>query len=118
MNKTIERIAPFALGLIVLGLWQGGIWITQTPSYIFPGPVDIVSAYFADYKVLDAGLISTLTVTLTALAAATVIGVALAVAMAASPLLRAGIHPWAVIIQVTPLVSVAPIIYVLINQPF
>jgi NitT/TauT family transport system permease protein len=118
MNKTIERLAPFALGLIVLGLWQGGIWITQTPSYIFPGPIDIVCAYIDDYKVLDAGLMSTLTVTLAALAAATIIGVALAVAMAASPLLRAAIHPWAVIIQVTPLVSVAPIIYVLINQPF
>ncbi|WP_297493222.1 ABC transporter permease [Acidocella sp.] len=118
MNKTTARLAPFALGLIVLGLWQGGLWITQTPSYIFPSPVDIVKAYIDDYKVLDAGLISTLTVTFTALAAATVIGVALAIAMAASPLLRAAIHPWAVIIQVTPLVSVAPIIYVLINQPF
>lgn len=118
MNKTVARIAPFALGLIALSLWQGGIWITQTPSYVLPGPLDIVHAYIDDQQALDAGLISTLTVTLAALAAATIIGVALAVAMAASSLLRAAIQPWAVIIQVTPLVSVAPLIYVLVDQPF
>ncbi len=118
MNRAMERAAPYAFGLIILGLWQGAIYVTQTPSYVFPGPLDIVKAYLDDYSVLNAGLVSTLTVTLAALAAATFLGVALAVIMAASPLLRAAIQPWAVIIQVTPLVSVAPIIYVLINQPF
>jgi NitT/TauT family transport system permease protein len=118
MNKLIERIAPYALGLIALALWQGGIWVTQTPSYVLPGPLDIIQAYIAGHQALNAGLASTLMVTFAALAAATIVGVALAVAMAASPLLRAGIQPWAVIIQVTPLVSIAPLIYVLINQPF
>lgn len=118
MNKFLERIAPYALGLIALALWQGGIWFTQTPSYVLPGPLDIIRAYIDGHQALNAGLVSTLIVTFAALAAATIIGVALAVAMAASPLLRAGIQPWAVIIQVTPLVAVAPLIYVLINQPF
>lgn len=118
MNKAVERIAPYVLGLIALALWQGGIWLTHVPSYVLPGPVDIIRAYITAHKALNAGLISTLTVTFSALAAATIIGVVLAVAMAASPLLRAAIQPWAVIIQVTPLVSVAPLIYVLIDQPF
>lgn len=118
MHKTIERIAPFALGLLALGAWQGGVMFTQTPSYVLPGPVDMVRAYFEDRAALDSGLVSTLTVTFAALLTATVIGVALAVAMAASSLLRAAIQPWAVIIQVTPLVSIAPLIYLWVNRPF
>src|SRR5271157_2350694 len=110
MNKTIERIAPFAFGFIALGAWQGLVSALGVPSYVLPGPIAIVQAYIADHAALDAALLSTLSVTFAALAAATAIGVALAVAMAASRLFRAAIQPWAVILQVTPIVAIAPFI--------
>jgi NitT/TauT family transport system permease protein len=109
---------PFLFGIIGLGLWQGAIWITQTPAYVLPGPIAIVNAYIGDYAVLNAALVSTLTVTFTALLVATVLGVVLALLMAASSLARAAIQPWTVILQVTPVVAIAPLIIIWVNQPF
>ena len=118
MKKSVERAIPFLFGILALCLWQAAIWITQTPAYIVPGPIAIVSAYVDDYATLNAALLSTLTVTVTALLAATALGVILALVMAASDLVRAAIQPWAVILQVTPVVAIAPLIIIWVNQPF
>jgi NitT/TauT family transport system permease protein len=118
MSKVLERLAPFAFGGIVLLLWQVLVWTLSIPPYVLPGPLNIAEAYASDYAVLNWGLLSTLIVALTALAAATTIGVALAIAMAASRLFRAALQPWAVILQVTPVVAIAPLIIVWVNQPF
>jgi NitT/TauT family transport system permease protein len=118
MTKSIERVMPFVFGIIGLCLWQAAIWITQTPAYILPGPIAIINAYIGDYATLNAALLSTLSVTFTALVTATLLGVILALVMAASNLARAAIQPWAVILHVTPVVAIAPLIIIWVNQPF
>jgi NitT/TauT family transport system permease protein len=118
MKTNIERAAPFVFGAVALGLWQFAVWAMGVPPYVLPGPIAIAEAYAGDYPVLNSALVSTLTVTFAALAAATVIGVALAVAMAASSLFRAAVQPWAVMLQVTPVVAIAPLIIIWVNQPF
>jgi NitT/TauT family transport system permease protein len=114
----VERIAPYGFGLLGLGLWQLAVWGMEVPVYVLPGPVAIVKAYAGDFGVLNAALASTLTVTFAALVVSTILGVALALAMAASNLARAAIQPWAVILQVTPVVAIAPLIIIWVNQPF
>jgi len=118
MSSSLERVAPVFFGLIGLGLWQGAVWALAVPPYVLPGPIAIVNAYAGDYGTLNAALVSTLTVTLAALLVSAALGVALALAMAASSLLRAAIQPWAVILQVTPVVAIAPLIIIWVNQPF
>jgi NitT/TauT family transport system permease protein len=118
MNSWIERIAPVGFGLLGLALWQLAVWGLAVPVYVLPGPLAIVKAYAGDFAVLNAALVSTLTVTFAALLVSTVLGVALALAMAASQLARAAIQPWAVILQVTPVVAIAPLIIIWVNQPF
>lgn len=118
MNKTVERVAPFAFGLLGLAIWQAAVSLLAVPQYVLPGPVAIVRAYAGDAAVLNAALLSTLVVTLTALAVSAALGLVLALAMAASSLLRAAIQPWAVILQVTPVVAIAPLIIIWVNQPF
>jgi NitT/TauT family transport system permease protein len=118
VNKFVEIAAPFAFGAVALGLWQGIVWGLGIPPYVLPGPIAIASAYITDYPILNPALVSTLTVTFAALLAATTLGVALAVAMAASSLFRAAIQPWAVILQVTPVVAIAPLIIIWVNDPF
>lgn len=118
MNRLLERLAPFVFGLLALGLWQGSVWALAVPSYVVPGPIAIFNAYLADATILNHALLSTLVVTFAALLTATVLGVFLAVAMAASTLFRAAIQPWAVILQVTPVVAIAPLIIIWVNQPF
>jgi NitT/TauT family transport system permease protein len=118
MSKSMERIAPFVFGLIALALWQGAVWVTNTPSYIVPGPVEILKALFDARAALGAGLLSTLAVTVAALLVSTLLGVFLAVAMAASQFFRAAIQPWAVMLQVTPIIAIAPLIIIWVGQPF
>lgn len=118
MNKWIERLAPIIFGVIALSLWQAAVTLGGVPSYVVPGPIDIWHAYLDSYAILNPALLSTLTVTVAALAVATTVGVALAVAMAASTLFRAAVQPWAVILQVTPIVAIAPLIILWVPQPF
>jgi NitT/TauT family transport system permease protein len=118
MNRLLERVAPIIFGIIALSAWQGAVWIMDVPSYVIPGPLAIAQAYFRDYAILNPALLSTLTVTFAALLVATAVGVALAVAMAASQLFRAAVQPWAVMLQVTPIVAIAPLIILWVPQPF
>jgi NitT/TauT family transport system permease protein len=118
VKKPLERAGPFLFGIIALCLWQGAIWITGTPPYILPGPLAVASAYGSDFGSLNAALLSTLSVTLAALLAATLLGVGLALMMSLNDLLRAAVLPWAVILQVTPIVAIAPLIIIWVNQPF
>lgn len=118
MNRTLEVGAPLVFGIFALSLWQGLVWALDVPPYVVPGPIAIANAYLDDYQILNPALLSTLTVTFTALAAATAMGVLLALAMAGSQLFRAAIQPWAVILQVTPVVAISPLIIVWVNQPF
>jgi NitT/TauT family transport system permease protein len=118
MNKWLERLAPVAFGVIAVSAWQAAVALTGVPSYVVPGPIKVAQAYFDDYAILNPALLSTLTVTFAALLLATAVGVALAVAMAASQLFRAAVQPWAVMLQVTPIVAIAPLIILWVPQPF
>jgi NitT/TauT family transport system permease protein len=118
MNERLLRAAPVLFGLLALLLWEAAVRLTGVPIYIVPGPIAIVQAFLADPVLLLSSLGSTLTVTLVALIVASVLGVVLAVGMAASRLARAAIVPWAVVLQVTPIVAIAPLIIIWVGNPF
>ncbi len=92
--------------------------LLHVPPYIVPGPAAIIVAFWADKAGLLEALLSTLTVTFTALFLSAILGMVLALAMAASRLARAVIQPWAVVLQVTPVVAIAPLIILWVNNPF
>jgi NitT/TauT family transport system permease protein len=118
MTRRIERAAPVLLGVLVLLGWQSLVWGLSIPAYLFPSPAAIIGAFIADPLGLLGSLLSTLIVTFAALLAAAALGVALALGMQVSRLARAAIQPWAVILQVTPIVAIAPLIIVLVGDPF
>jgi NitT/TauT family transport system permease protein len=109
---------PAIAGLLALALWQGAVWATGVPAYLVPGPIAIVQAFLAAPALLLGSLVSTLVVTFTALAVSTVLGVGMAVAVTASRWARAAIQPWAVALQVTPVVAIAPLIIAWVGEPF
>ena len=113
-----DRLAPTLFGLLVLALWQGGVIAFHVPAYLLPGPIAIVQAFLAAPRLLLGSLLATLAVTLAALIAAAVLGVAMALLMVLSRWARAAIQPWAVVLQVTPIVAIAPLIIVLVGNPF
>ena len=111
-------VAPALFGILALALWEGAVRLFDVPVYLVPGPVAVVEAFFSDPGGLLLSLTSTLTVTFAALVASAVMGAAMAVAMSASRLAQAAIQPWAVILQVTPIVAIAPLIIVWVGDPF
>ena len=112
------RAAPLLFGLLALLLWQIAVQASGIPPYILPGPMAILRAFLADPALLLGSLLSTLIVTAAALLASCVLGVAMAGLMAASVWARAAILPWAVVLQVTPVVAIAPLIIIWIGDPF
>jgi NitT/TauT family transport system permease protein len=121
MRSAMTHVMPYAPGLFAaaaLLLWEAAVRITGVPSYLVPGPLAIIGAFLADPATLLLSLLSTLSVTFAALIAAALLGVLLALAIAANRLLAAAIQPWAVVLQVTPIVAIAPLIIVWVGDPF
>ena len=112
------KYTPALFCLAFLIVWEATVRIAQVPAYLVPGPIAIIQAFIADPQGLLISLVSTLVVTFAALFAAAALGVALALAIASSRLLAAAIQPWAVILQVTPIVAIAPLIIVWVGNPF
>ena len=118
MTERFYRLAPTFFGLLALALWEAAVRLFDVPVYLVPGPIAVVAAFLQDPAGLLQSLASTLAVTFAALVASAVMGGAMAVAMSASRLAQAAIQPWAVILQVTPIVAIAPLIIVWVGDPF
>ena len=118
MTERLYRLAPALFGILALVVWEAVVRIFDVPVYLVPGPLAVVAAFFQDPAGLLLALASTLAVTFAALVASAVVGGAMAVAMSTSRLAQAAIQPWAVVLQVTPIVAIAPLIIVWVNDPF
>ena len=86
------------------------------PSYILPGPLLIAQTLVQDWGTLSGALWITLRITFAALIAAVTVGVALAVLFTQSKWLEKSLFPYAVVLQVTPVVSIAPLIIIWVGD--
>jgi len=109
-------IAPVVLGLLMLGLWEATVRAAAIPPYILPGPILIAETLVADWGTLAPSLLVTLRITLEALAAAVVIGGLLAVLFSLSRWIELSLFPYAIVLQVTPIVAIAPLIIIWANN--
>ena len=114
-GSTLAGIVSFCAAL---GLWQAVVALAHVPPYLVPSPVAVAAAFAADAPGLLGALLATLSVTVTALLLATLCGTVLAALMSASRWATAALAPWTVILQVTPVVAVAPLIIVWVGDPF
>jgi len=112
MRRAADVIFPVLLAALLLGLWEWAVAHWQVPVYVLPAPSAIARAFAENFASLMTSLASTLTVTLEAFAAATVLGVATAIGFSQSRLLERTLYPYAVILQVTPVVAIAPLILI------
>jgi NitT/TauT family transport system permease protein len=110
--------APFAVGAVLLALWEFVVRINGIPPYILPGPLAVAASLWTDGPSLLGSLLVTLRVTLAALAAAAILGGAIALLFSLSRILELSLFPYAVILQVTPIVAIAPLIIIWVREPF
>jgi len=108
--------APAIVGLVVLAAWEIAVRTGGVPPYILPGPLLIARTLVADWGTLAPALVATLRIAALALLAAVVVGVALAVLFTQSRWLERSLLPYAIVLQVTPIVSIAPLIIVWAND--
>ena len=114
---TWQRIlAPLVIGLVVLGLWEFVVWQAGIPYYILPGPWQIFRTLITDWGTLSGSLLITLQITGLALLAAVILGIVLSVLFTQSKWLEMSLFPYAVILQVTPIVAIAPLIIIWVND--
>jgi NitT/TauT family transport system permease protein len=109
-------IAPLVIGIIILAAWEAVVRIKGIPVYILPGPIVIAQTLWNDWGTLSGSLLITLRITFAALIAAVTVGVALAIIFTQSKWLEKSLFPYAVILQVTPVVAIAPLLLIYLPQ--
>ena len=103
-------VAPVLMGIFMLALWEGLVRAMAIPPYILPGPILVAKTLVSDWGTLWQALVVTLTITLQALLAAVLVGVLLALLFSLSRWIELSLFPYAIILQVTPIVAIAPLI--------
>jgi NitT/TauT family transport system permease protein len=116
--RLTRLAAPVIVGLLFVALWDAVVRHYDIPPYILPGPGLVAETLWRDGPSLLGSLLVTLRITLVALAAAIIVGGLLAILFAQSRVLELSLFPYAVILQVTPIVAIAPLIIIWINDVF
>ena len=107
---------PLAIGVIVLVLWELLVRVKEIPYYILPGPLLVVTTLVRDWGTLYPSLIVTLAIASAALFVATVAGVLIAILFTQARWIERSLFPYAVILQVTPIVAIAPLIIIWVKN--
>src|SRR5437763_13590372 len=110
--------APLAVGAVLLALWEIVVRLAAIPPYILPGPLLVAATLRSDGPSLMGSLLVTLRITLAALTAAAILGGGIALLFSLSRVLALSLFPYAVILQVTPIVAIAPLIIIWVREPF
>ena len=103
-------LAPALVGVGALAVWEAVVRWQSLPPYILPGPVLVACTVVTDWGTLFPSLLVTLAITAAAFLVAAVLGLALAVVFTQSAFIERAFFPYAVILQVTPIVAIAPLI--------
>jgi NitT/TauT family transport system permease protein len=108
----VSRLAPLALLALLLGAWEIACRVTGVPAYFLPPPSAVAVALAENLPTLVAAAWRTLSTALIALVLASLIAQALAILTALSPLADRAIRPLASVVQVTPVVAIAPLVLI------
>ena len=113
----VARVAlPLAILAVLVALWEGAVRIKGIPPYILPAPSLILQTLVKDWSILFASLLTTLLTTLEGFVAAAVGGIALALLFSRSRWVEYSLLPYAVILQVTPVIAIAPLLLIYLPQ--
>lgn len=118
--ERLERLGrwllPLAIMLLAIWLWDRVCVWNEIPQYILPRPGVVLETLFKDAPLLFSSLLVTLRITFLSLLLAVVGGVGLAVLFAQSKWVEMSFFPFAVILQVTPIVAVFPLINIYVDN--
>ena len=119
-RELFDRALRIALPVVVLALgitaWEAVVRVEGIQPYVLPAPSLIFQTFLSDWKVLSESLVVTLMTTFEGFLLAAIGGVGLAVLFNQSRLVEYSLYPYAVILQVTPIVAIAPLLLIYLPQ--
>ncbi|MBR0797901.1 ABC transporter permease [Bradyrhizobium jicamae] len=111
--RFLAPVAVFAAGIL---LWEAIVRINDIKPYVLPDPLLVLKTLVGDWPVLSQSLGVTLLTTLEGFIAAALGGIALALLFNQSKWLEYSLFPYAVILQVTPVIAIAPLLLIYLQQ--
>jgi NitT/TauT family transport system permease protein len=116
-DRVLRVVLPVIVLALSLAAWELVVRLANVPPYVLPAPSLILQTFIADKALLTQSLLVTLLTTLEGFLLAAIGGVGLAVLFNLSRLVEYSFYPFAVILQVTPIVAVAPLLLIYLPQP-
>ena len=117
-QPRVQRIVyPALVAVVLLVIWQGLVSGLELPPYLVPSPVLMVKTLATDWFALGSALVVTVKITLFAFVVATVAGVLISFLFVQNKLIETALFPYAVLLQVTPIVAIAPLIIIWVKNP-
>lgn len=105
-------LAPVVLVLILLAAWEAAVRVMGVPAYFLPPPSGVAVALVENLPSLLSAAWITLSTAVIALVIASLLATGLAVIVGLNPLLEAAVRPLASVLQVTPVVAIAPLVLI------
>jgi NitT/TauT family transport system permease protein len=114
--RLIRVLLPIVVLAAGIAAWEFVVRIYAIPPYVLPAPSAVFQTLVSDWPVLLQSLLTTLLTTLEGFLAAAVGGIALALLFNQSKWLEYSLFPYAVILQVTPVIAIAPLLLIYLPQ--
>ena len=116
MVRLVRLLLPIAVLAAGIAAWALVVRVNHIPLYVLPGPGAVFETLISDWPVLSQSLLTTLLTTLEGFIAAAIGGIGLALLFNQSKWLEYSLFPYAVILQVTPVIAIAPLLLIYLPQ--
>lgn len=114
--RSMRIAAPTIVAVVIIVVWHVLVRALDVPSYLVPSPADVATALVQDWELLSRSLLVTLKITVLAFLCATVLGTLIAFLFVQSRWVEVSLFPYAVLLQVTPIVAIAPLIIIWVDD--
>jgi NitT/TauT family transport system permease protein len=114
--RLVRILLPIIVLAAAVAVWALVVRINDIPPYVLPGPGAVFRTLVSDWPILSQSLETTLQTTVEGFVAAAVGGIALALLFNQSKWLEYSLFPYAVILQVTPVIAIAPLLLIYLPQ--
>jgi NitT/TauT family transport system permease protein len=114
--RLVRILLPIVVLAAGVAAWDLVVRVNDIPPYVLPGPGAVFKTLIDDWNILSQSLLTTLWTTLEGFVAAAVGGIALALLFNQSKWLEYSLLPYAIILQVTPVIAIAPLLLIYLPQ--
>jgi NitT/TauT family transport system permease protein len=114
--RLVRILLPIVVLAAGVAVWDLVVRVNDIPPYVLPGPGAVFKTLIGDWNILAQSLLTTLWTTLEGFLAAAIGGIALALLFNQSKWLEYSLLPYAIVLQVTPVIAIAPLLLIYLPQ--